>query len=83
MAALARGAAVTRRTFGNVLLRRARSIGERRAEIASEQLAQRINETIAGVTAQTGRSTVRLRGRGLAQRWITDAALRWLGRLLR
>lgn len=71
------------RGFGTVLLRRARAIGERRAGLAAERLAERITATIKGVTAERVGKDVRLRGRGLARRWITDAALRWLGRLLR
>lgn len=69
--------------FGKVLLRRARAIGERRASRASQRLADQINTTIKGVTAERVPNGVRLAGRRLARRWITDAALRWLGRLLR
>lgn len=71
------------RSFGTVLLRRARAIGVRRASRAAQRLAEQINGTINGVTAEQVPNGVRLYGRKLARRWITDAALRWLGRLLR
>lgn len=71
------------RGFGAVLLRRARTIARRRAEAVAERLAGEINANVPGVSAERTGDGVRLRGRGLARRWITDAALRWLGRLLR
>lgn len=83
MAALAGGAAVIARAFGSVLLRRAAQLGERRADRAAQRLAERIGTAFPGVSVDVTRGRVRLKGRRLRRRWITDAALRWLGRLLR
>lgn len=71
------------RGFGAVLLRRARTIAGRRADAVAERLVEEVNATIPGISAERTGDGVRLRGRGLARRWITDAALRWLGRVLR
>lgn len=79
---MAEGAAVIAR-FGTVLLRRATRIGERRVE----QLAGRLCDQIKvqwpdfGVVRERGR--IRFFGRRLRYRWLTDSALRWLGRLLK
>lgn len=80
---MAAGAVVTGRRFGSVLLRRARRIGDRRAVQAARRLGDAISAELGGVTVQVERTGVRLTGRGLFRRWITDARLRWLGRLLR
>lgn len=82
MAPLARGAAVTRR-FGSVLLRQATRIGERRAERLAERLCDEIGVMLPDVRILAESGRVRLWGHGLLRRWIGNAALRWLGRLLR
>lgn len=74
---------MTRLRFGAVLLRRAGRIGERRAVRIADRLGEQIGAALPGVSVNVERGRVRLTGCGLARRWITDAALRWLGRLLR
>lgn len=74
---------MTRQRFGTVLSRRAGRIGERRVVRIADRLGERIGAALPGVSVNVDRGRVRLTGRGLGRRWITDAALRWLGRLLR
>ncbi|MFN3819183.1 hypothetical protein [Blastomonas sp.] len=69
--------------FGRVLLRRAERIGERRAETIAQRLCDEIGVILPDIKILRERGRVRLTGRALRRRWITDAALRWLGRLLR
>lgn len=60
---------------------RARARAEAAAARASARLAARID--VPGMRAEAGRAGVTLSGRGLRRRWLADARLRWLGRLLR
>lgn len=69
--------------FGGVLLRQAGRIGQRRVATIADRLAERIAALHSGLTAEAEPGRVRLMGRGLRRRWLTDARLRWLGRLLR
>lgn len=71
------------RRFGSVLLRQAERVGTRRAERAAQRLCDEIGAMLPDIRIVRERERVRLSGRGLFRRWITDAALRWLGRLLR
>ncbi len=82
MASLAQGAAVMRR-FGTVLLRRAGKMGEQRADRIAQRLCDEIGVLLPDIVIMRERGRIRLSGRGLLRRWITDSALRWLGRLLR
>lgn len=69
--------------FGNTLLRRAARIGERRAELLAERLCDQVKVHWPDFQIVRERSRVRLSGRRLLRRRVFDAALRWLGRLLR
>lgn len=69
--------------FGSVLLRRAIRIGERRAERLAERACFEIGEQLPDIVIVRDSGRIRLSGRGLRRRWWLNAALRWLGRLLR
>lgn len=69
--------------FGEVLLRRAAQIGGRRADSVARRLCNEIGVIWPDIRITRERGRVRLTGRGLRRRWLFDAALRWLGRLLR
>lgn len=69
--------------FGRVLLRQATRIGVRRAETVAQRLCDGIGVILPDIRIWREGTRVRLGARGLRRRWITDAALRWLGRLLR
>ncbi len=69
--------------FGSVLLRQAERIGARRAERVATRLGDEIGVILPDIRIIVDRGRVHLWGRGLRRRWLTDAALRWLGRLLR
>lgn len=69
--------------FGSVLLRQAGQIGQRRVIAITDRLAERIAATLPGLSAEAEPGQVRLTGRGLRRRWLTEPALRWLGRALR
>lgn len=71
------------RSFGTVLMRRARMIGERRAESLAERMCTDIGTALPDIVIRREHGRIRLFGRRLRYRWLTDAALRWLGRLLR
>lgn len=70
-------------SFGSVLLRRAARIGERRADLVAQRYCDGIKMILPDIRVWCEGRRIRLTGRGLRRRWITDAALRWLGRLLR
>lgn len=82
MAALAQGAALSAR-FGSVLRRRATRIGERRVETLAEKACIEIGIILPDIVIVRDSGRIRLTGRGLRRRWWLNAALRWLGRLLR
>jgi hypothetical protein len=46
-------------------------------------LAERVGETVPGVTATPEADGVALSGRGLARRVLDEPALRWIGSLVR
>lgn len=69
--------------FGTVLLRRAAQIGERRAERLAERMCFEIGDMLPDIVITRDRGRIRLAGRGLLRRWLLDAGLRWLGRLLK
>ncbi len=71
------------RSFGTVLLRRARLIGERRVELIAERLCDQVKIQWPDFKVVRERGRVRLSGRGLLRRRLLDAGLRWLGRLLK
>jgi hypothetical protein len=71
------------RRFGTVLLRRAGKMGEQRADRIAQRLCDEIGVLLPDIVIMRERGRIRLSGRGLLRRWITDSALRWLGRLLR
>jgi hypothetical protein len=79
---MAQGAAVSAR-FGSVLLRRAAQIGQRRVETLAEKACIEIGIILPDIGIARDRGRIRLTGRGLRRRWWLNAALRWLGRLLR
>lgn len=69
--------------FGTVLMRRAARIGERRAETLAELACTEIGEQLPDILIERDSGRISLSGRGLRRRWWLNAALRWLGRLLR
>lgn len=66
-----------------MLLRRAAQIAERHADSAAQRLCDEIGILLPDIRIMRERGRLRLMGRSLRRRWVTDAALRWLGRLLR
>jgi hypothetical protein len=64
-------------------MRRAHSIGQRRAAQTATRLSARIAAAFTGISVEATGGRIRLSGRGLLRRWNTDASMRWLGRLLR
>jgi hypothetical protein len=71
------------RRFGAVLLRRAERIGARRADAVARRLGDEIASYLPDIRIEHHRGGLRLSGRGLLRRWLLDAGLRWLGRMLR
>lgn len=62
---------------------RGRRIGERAADAAVARLAAEARAALPGLEIEAGAGRVTITGRGLARRWLTDPALRWLGGLLK
>jgi hypothetical protein len=62
---------------------RGRLIGERAVDAAVERLAAEARAALPGLEIAADAGRVTIAGRGLARRWLTDPALRWLGGLLR
>ena len=71
------------RRFGAVLLRRAERIGARRADALARRLGDEIASCLPDIRIEHHRGGLRLSGHGLLRRWLLDAGLRWLGRMLR
>lgn len=71
------------RRFGAALIRQAARIGERRAERTALRLSDELRVILPDILIIADRGRVRLSARGLLRRWLTDGALRWLGRVLR
>lgn len=69
--------------FGAALIRQAARIGERRAERTALRLSDELRVILPDILIIADRGRLRLSARGLLHRWLTDGALRWLGRVLR
>jgi hypothetical protein len=62
---------------------RGRRIGERAVDAAVERLVVAARAALPGLEIEADAGRVTIAGRGLARRWLTDPALRWLGGLLK
>lgn len=69
--------------FGRVLLRQATRIGARRSETVAQWLCDEMGVILPDIRVWREGRRIRLMGRGLRRRWLTDALFRWLGRVLR
>lgn len=69
--------------FGRVLLRQAMRIGERRADSVAQRYCDGVKVILPDIRVWREGRRIRLMGRGLRRRWLTDALFRWLGRVLR
>lgn len=65
------------------LIARGEAAGRRAADDATVRLAERVRDTVPGVSITVEGAGVTLSGRGLWRRWLADPALRWLGGMLR
>jgi uncharacterized membrane protein len=60
------------------LLRRGEEIASAAQQRKVQQLAQQLAAMVGGGAIEIQESAVLVRGRGLARRWLTDPALRFL-----
>ena len=62
------------------------AIAERAARARCDRILARIERAVAGqaadVRVERGEETLRVRGRGVRQRWITEPALRFARRIM-
>lgn len=67
----------------NKLEKRAEQVARARRQIAMERIAARLEEQLHGVRIELEQSEIRIVGRDLVKRWLSDTGLRFVAGMVK